>query len=114
MADCSSDCGGGNRGGDQGGLLIGLMAGTLLGAAGLGLWLMGQAEQRRRGVNGRGAAARTTRHRLHPEPEDGDELETGPEPGEGELHDTVQRLNHAIEDVRRQLETLGTNGTADR
>jgi hypothetical protein len=33
---------------------------------------------------------------------------------EGELHDKVQRLNLAIEDVRRQLETLGPSGTVHR
>ena len=38
----------------------------------------------------------------------------GSAPTDGELHDKVQRLNLAIEDVRRQLETMGTDGTVHR
>lgn len=106
MADC-----GGNRGGESGGLLTGLVLGTVLGAAGLGLWLLKQAEDRRR------SSTAVTRRRLAPDFEAGEEVIGAighSEPLEGELHDKVQRLNVAIEDVRRQLETLGTDGTVHR
>lgn len=103
MAEC-----GGNRGGD-GGVLIGLVAGTLIGAAGLGLWLLNRAEERRLAP---GLAP--SRRRIAADSDDGLDSFAGAEPREGELHDKVQRLNLAIEDVRRQLETLGTEGPVHR
>ncbi|MFM8524496.1 MAG: hypothetical protein ACKOCM_02575 [Cyanobacteriota bacterium] len=107
-----ADCGGGNRGGDGTGLMVGLVAGTVIGAAGLGLWLLTQAEQRRRRSPGQAPAS--TRRRVSSDSEFDDEPLLGPEPTEGELHSKVQRLNLAIEDVRRQLETMGTDGTVHR
>lgn len=103
MADC-----GGNRGGESSGLVTGLVLGTMLGAAGLGFWLLRQADNRRRFSPG------GVRHRLAADFETGEEAIGRSEPLEGELHDKVQRLNVAIEDVRRQLETLGTDGTVHR
>jgi hypothetical protein len=104
--------GGGDRGGDSSVLLIGLVAGSLLGAAGLGLWLMRKAQERRRG--GSLPPALSFRRRVNFEPSFGEEPPIGSEPTDGELHDKVQRLNLAIEDVRRQLETMGTDGTVHR
>ena len=107
-----ADGGGGDRGGDSSVLLIGLVAGSLLGAAGLGLWLMRKAEERRRG--GGLSPALSPRRRVNLEPSLGEEHHIGSAPTDGELHDKVQRLNLAIEDVRRQLETMGTDGTVHR
>lgn len=113
-----ADGGGGHRGGDQGSdssvLLIGLVAGSLLGAAGLGLWLLRRAEERRRPSGGGLSSSSTSRRRVSLEPPFGEEPLIGPAPTDGELHDKVQRLNVAIEDVRRQLETMGTDGTVHR
>jgi hypothetical protein len=104
MAEC-----GGNRSGESAGLLVGLVAGSLIGAAGLGLWLLNRAEQRRQGP-----ALSPSRRRPLADPDLTDEPLPGQDPSEGELHDKVQRLNLAIADVRRQLETLGTDGTVHR
>lgn len=107
-----ADCGGGNRGGEGAGLMVGLMAGTVIGAAGLGLWLLKQAQERRRFSVAPAPTSLRRRVGLDPEVDDGVLL--GSEPTEGELHNKVQRLNLAIEDVRRQLETMGTDGTVHR
>lgn len=103
MAECS-----GNRGGD-GGVLIGLVAGTLIGAAGLGLWLLKRADERRLSP---GLAP--LRRRNAAEALDGEDGDAGFASSDGELHDKVQRLNLAIDDVRRQLETLGNEGPVHR
>ena len=84
----------------------------MLGAAGLGLLLLRRAEQRRRFPGG--ASPDHSRRRPRPALDLPEEALVGPELSEGELHDKVQRLNLAIEDVRRQLETLGTSGTVHR
>ena len=110
-----SDRGGdrcGNGGSDGGAILVGLMAGTVLGAAGLGFWLLRRLEQRRR--LGGAAVPTNPRRRSRPALDLPEEALVGPEMPEGELHDKVQRLNLAIEDVRRQLETLGPSGTVHR
>ena len=94
--------------GDQGGKtnsgasgsVLSLLAGAALGAAGLGWWLLAEAEQRRQGK--RQARRRGPNPPLQPAA-----LEAPPD---RELHDRVHELNQAIEDVRRQLETMNTRG----
>jgi hypothetical protein len=86
-------------------LVVSAMAGAVLGAAGLAWWLLSEAERRR-------AQPRQPRSlRLSRLSELGD-VDTLSDPadrsiaGERELHDKVHELNQAIDDVRRQLESL--------
>ena len=92
-----------NRDGGSGSLST-LLAGALIGAAGLAWWLLSEAEQRRQG-------GRPVNRYRSDEPE---ALEAGDDLGrplrERELQDKVQQLNQAIDDVRRQLESLSTQG----
>lgn len=81
-------------------VLLGVLAGAVLGAAGLGVWLLAEADRRRFAV----------RRRTFPGPgrlAPPDEPPPGPR-SERDLHDKVNALNQAIEDVRRQLEGLST------
>lgn len=79
------------------------LAGAVVGAAGLAWWLLSTAERRRQ-----------ARHHLQ-------QLRQGGLPGlrphshseslpvsDAQLHDRVQQLNAAIDEVRRQLEQLQT------
>ncbi len=83
-------------------LVVSAMAGAVLGAAGLAWWLLSEAERRR---------AQPRNLRLSRLSELGD-VDTLNDPadrsmtGERELHDKVHELNQAIDDVRRQLESL--------
>ncbi|MEY2645717.1 MAG: hypothetical protein RLZZ611_2366 [Cyanobacteriota bacterium] len=81
-----------------------LLAGALLGAAGLTWWLLSETERRRRG--------RLELSRYSATEADSDAaLEPGPARRplrESDLQDKVHQLNQAIEDVRRQLESLST------
>jgi hypothetical protein len=86
-------------------LVVSAMAGAVLGAAGLAWWLLSEAERRR-------SQPRQPRSlRLSRLSELGD-VDTLSDPadqssaGERELHDKVHELNQAIDDVRRQLESL--------
>jgi hypothetical protein len=93
------------RSDSQSNLMISAMAGAFLGAAGLAWWLLSQAERRQE------LQRRVRSLRFAPElPDSPDAAPLA----EGELQDRVQQLNHAIEDVRRQLESLSTAGSADR
>ncbi|MEB3306623.1 MAG: hypothetical protein VKK98_00570 [Cyanobacteriota bacterium] len=93
MADSSSRS-------DRSPVLLSAMAGAVLGAAGLAWWLLAETERRRRhggvGQNARQAAA-----------PDAPPVDPTPDP---DLHDKVHQLNQAIEDVRRQLESLAAGG----
>ena len=80
--------------------MLSLLAGAALGAAGLGWWLLAEAEQRRQGKR------QPMRQGPKP-PRPPAALEAPPD---RELHDRVHELNQAIEDVRRQLETMNTRG----
>ena len=82
------------------GSMLSLLAGAALGAAGLGWWLLAEAEQRRQGK-------RQARRQGPIPPPQPAALEAPPD---RELHDRVHELNQAIEDVRRQLETMNTRG----
>jgi hypothetical protein len=82
-----------------------LLAGALIGAAGLSWWLLSEAEKRR----DRQRIERSLRLNRLSWNEDEVALEpaTASRPlRETELQDKVHELNQAIEDVRRQLESM--------
>jgi hypothetical protein len=89
----------------QSNLMVSAMAGAFLGAAGLAWWLLSQAERRQE------LQRRVRSLRFAPELLESPVDRPLPE---GELQDRVQQLNQAIEDVRRQLESLSTAAPADR
>ncbi|QPN63547.1 hypothetical protein [Synechococcus sp. CBW1004] len=79
------------------------LAGAVVGAAGLAWWLLSTAERRRQ-----------ARHHLQqlrqaglPGLRTASQAQTLPA-GDAQLHDRVQQLNAAIDEVRRQLEQLQT------
>ncbi|MCS5690564.1 hypothetical protein NZK33_01010 [Cyanobium sp. FGCU-6] len=84
-------------------VLLSAVAGAALGAAGLGWWLLREADRRRRGSLG-----------LSPRPRanlpEGTAPLMGTDSADGRLQDRVQQLNQAIDEVRRQLEQLQTHG----
>ena len=95
-----------NRDGGSGSLAT-LLAGAVIGAAGLAWWLLSEAEQRRqrqRTLSRYGAD--------QPEALEADDDSTPRPLRERELQDKVHQLNQAIDDVRRQLESLSTPGQA--
>lgn len=78
-------------------VLLSAVAGAVLGAAGLAWWLLAEADRRRQ------ASPRATGRQSPAAPI--------PQPlPERDLHDKVHELNQAIDDVRRQLESLSTSG----
>lgn len=98
------------RSDSQSNLMISAMAGAFLGAAGLAWWLLSQAERRQE------LQRRVRSLRVAPELLDSPaERPPAERPlAERDLQDRVQQLNQAIEDVRRQLESLSTAAPADR
>ena len=84
------------------GLLISAIGGALIGAAGLGWWLLSEAERRRQALRQR---RNLTLSRLQEASQDGDTGDRRPLL-DRELQHKVKELNRAIEDVRRQLECL--------
>lgn len=93
--------------GGSSGVLLSAMAGAVLGAAGLAWWLLSEADRRRQ-ASGRSVPRPSS---------DGSSNGTGyampdapaPRPlPERDLHDKVHELNQAIDDVRRQLESMST------
>lgn len=92
--------------GDSSALLISALAGAVLGAAGLGWWLLSKAERRR------GSLRQQRVLRLSRLQESGGAVDGLPAAAslagsdDRELHQKVHQLNEAIEDVRRQLESL--------
>ena len=93
--------------GGSSGVLLGAMAGAVLGAAGLAWWLLSEADRRRQrpGRAGSHTAAGTATNGT------GYVMPDAPAPRplpERDLHDKVHELNQAIDDVRRQLESLST------
>ena len=83
-----------------------LLAGALIGAAGLGWWLLSEAE-RRRSDRRQPRSLRLNRLSWN-EDEALDAPATSRPLRENELQDKVHELNQAIEDVRRQLESMST------
>lgn len=92
-----------SHGGSSSGIVLSTVAGAVLGAAGLAWWLLSEAERRRQGP-------RTPRSLRISQLDDGYELEADRPTAtrDLELHDKVHELNQAIDDVRRQLEGLGS------
>ena len=91
---------------DSGSSLGTLLAGAVLGAAGLAWWLFSETDRRQQ-------QARQERNlrlsRLSAdEAEDFDSSDSATPLRERELQDKVHQLNQAIDDVRRQLESLST------
>ena len=87
------------------GTLATLVSGAVLGAAGLGWWLLSEADRRRR--------LRNQRSMLYaPRMQDGSEAISASDRHEintdHHLEARVEQLNAAIADVRRQLEDLGS------
>ncbi|MEY3544729.1 MAG: hypothetical protein RLZZ247_886 [Cyanobacteriota bacterium] len=83
-----------------------LLAGALIGAAGLGWWLLSEAE-RRRSEQRQNRSLRVNRLSWN-EDEEIDPPAASRPIRETELQDKVHELNQAIEDVRRQLESMST------
>jgi hypothetical protein len=81
-----------------------LLAGAVIGAAGLAWWLLSEAEQRRQRSLRLSRYAGNETEVLEPGDEESRPLR------ERELQDKVHQLNQAIDDVRRQLESLSTPG----
>lgn len=94
-----------NRDGGSGSLGT-LLAGALIGAAGLGWWLLSEAE-RRRSQQRQDSSLRVNRLSWNGEDTLDNPINRQPL-RESELQDKVHELNQAIEDVRRQLESLST------
>ncbi len=97
-----------NAAGSSSALLVSAMAGALVGAAGLAWWLLSEADRRR-------LQQRQQRVlRLSRLQQAGDLLDENAgslgtaAPADRELHDKVHELNQAIDDVRRQLEGMGS------
>ncbi len=90
------------RGSPASPILASAVAGAVIGAAGLAWWLLAEAERRRLAQRQRRSL---TLSRLQAGSRDGDDGERRPLL-ERELQHKVNELNRAIEDVRRQLETL--------
>jgi hypothetical protein len=88
-------------------LLVSAMAGAVLGAAGLAWWLLSEAERRRLQPRHQ-RVLRLSRLSEGGDPDGFAESESGSSSGERELHDKVHELNQAIDDVRRQLESMGS------
>lgn len=88
--------------GGSSGVVLSAMAGAVLGAAGLAWWLLSEADRRRQ-------ASGRPRPRAGAAPAAGYAMPDAPAPRplpERDLHDKVHELNQAIDDVRRQLESL--------
>ncbi len=83
-----------------------LLAGALIGAAGLGWWLLSEAE-RRRSEQRQNRSLRLNRLSWN-EDEALDAPASSRPLRETELQDKVHELNQAIDDVRRQLESMST------
>ncbi|MFM7651974.1 MAG: hypothetical protein ACKO5M_03455 [Vulcanococcus sp.] len=93
---------------DSGSSLATLLAGAVLGAAGLAWWLFNETDRRQQRVR----QERNLRlSRLSADDSDSfDPSDSGAPLRERELQDKVHQLNQAIDDVRRQLESLSTQG----
>ncbi|KEF43477.1 MAG: hypothetical protein ER33_01655 [Cyanobium sp. CACIAM 14] len=80
-------------------VLLAAASGAVLGAAGLAVWLLRRADRQRPG--------RRQLRMLHVS-RLADGIDEPPVMSSDQLHDRVQQLNQAIDDVRRQLEQLQT------
>jgi hypothetical protein len=95
-----------------GGSALSVLAGAVIGAAGLAWWLLSEAERRRLdGGQARGLRLARSQNGNTVMPGRAAFADGSSEAGLGrdrDLHDRVHELNQAIDDVRRQLETMNT------
>ncbi len=90
-----------------GGSALSVVAGAVIGAAGLAWWLLSEAERRRLQPD----QPRSLRLSTLRTPVTAEIATGGPsDHHERDLHDRVHELNQAIDDVRRQLEAMTTQG----
>ena len=89
----------------SGSLLLSALTGAALGAAGLSWWLLTRAERRQ-------ALSQRIRQLGLQSQADGQNGSLGGNTSGESLEDRVQRLNLAIEDVRRQLEDFTPESNA--
>ena len=89
----------------SGSLLLSALTGAALGAAGLSWWLLARAERRQ-------ALSQRIRQLGLQSQGDGQNGSLGGNTSGESLEDRVQRLNLAIEDVRRQLEDFTPESNA--
>jgi hypothetical protein len=98
MADSRDSGSGGSA------ILASALAGAVVGAAGLAWWLLSEADRRRRDQRQQRLLSLSRGQAITPEELEGS---ASARPTlDPQLHDRVQQLNQAIEDVRRQLERL--------
>lgn len=96
-----------NQAGSGGGAMLSAMAGAVLGAAGLAWWLLSEAERRRLSPSQQ-RALRLSRLQEGADTDEPTATQADPGQRDHELHDKVHELNQAIDDVRRQLESMGS------
>ncbi|NDG75386.1 MAG: hypothetical protein EBX49_08665 [Synechococcaceae bacterium WB8_1B_136] len=97
-----------NRGDSGSSILASTLAGAVLGAAGLAWWLLTETERRQqRQRQQRGLRLSRLQGGVAEAPAP---FHSGSSMPDSALQDKVQQLNQAIDDVRRQLESLSTNG----
>ncbi|MEB3169448.1 MAG: hypothetical protein VKK97_12055 [Synechococcaceae cyanobacterium] len=98
-----------SAGGSASSLLLGLLGGTVLGAVGLGWWLLSETERRRRrqSLPSSLSAAQGRPVDVEGPIELPQRLGNNHQQNGGPaLQERVQQLNQAIDEVRRQLEAL--------
>jgi len=95
-------------------LVLGVVVGAMAGASGLAWWFLKEMERRRQLQS---VLQRTTRAELalnsaSTKPFDHPRINHGAQPPQQDspFQDRVQQLNQAIDEVRRQLEQLQTQG----
>jgi hypothetical protein len=94
-------------------LVLGVVVGAIAGASGLAWWLLRETERRRQlqslleRTSRTQLALKSASSTLFAEP--GAQQEVHP-PQDSPFQDRVQQLNQAIDEVRRQLEQLQTQG----
>lgn len=87
------------------------LAGAMVGAAGLAWWLLSEADRRRHAQRQQRLLNLSRNQAIDPEPLAEDSRPPLRAAGQdAQLHDRVQQLNQAIDEVRRQLEHLQPQG----
>jgi hypothetical protein len=85
---------------------LSVLAGAVIGVAGLAWWLLAEAER----AVGAGTEAERRRHQGRPSRTAGIAASPAIAATDRDLHDRVHELNQAIDDVRRQLESMTIQG----
>lgn len=80
-------------------ILTSAVAGAVVGAAGLAWWLLSEADRRRQASRQLRRLVQLRESPIAPTEKEAKHLDP-------QLHDRVQQLNQAIDEVRRQLEQL--------